>query len=202
MSRRLLGLGCWLMIVVVPLNAMAADAVGMLNSVGTVLVDNRPAAGGSAVFAGETVETRGGSKAIISSQGRTVSLGANSVMRMGSRELELESGAVVVAATTGALKVDNVTVTPTSTTPTKFLARKINGTVQVLALEGTVTVNDGQESTQVPATKGVSIGGVGKHLGWLRNDDIGILIVVAAAIIAGVTLGIVNSEKPASPTGP
>lgn len=204
MSRRLLSLGCWMMAAILPLSAMSVDAVGMLTTVGTVMVDSRYAAAGGAVFAGDVIETKAGSKAIVSSQGRTVSLGENSAVRVGGKDVELQSGAVVVATTNGVLRVDNVTISAVSAAPTKFLARKVNGTVQVLALEGTVSVNDGQQTTQVPATKGVSIGSAGRNFSWLLNDDIGILIVVAAAITAGVTLGVVNAlnAKPASPAGP
>ena len=109
----------------------------------------------------------------------------------------------MVSSTSSVVQVDNVTITANSATPSKFLARKINGELQVLALEGTVSVSNGQDTTSVPATKGVKFPRVGRP-SWLSNDDIGILIVVAAAIAAGVTLGIVNSQnaKPVSPAAP
>ena len=192
------------MAAILPLNATVADAVGMLTSVGTVTVDSRVVATGGAVVPGDVIETRSGSKAIVSSQGQTISVGENSAVKLGSKEIQLQSGAVVVSSTNGVLRVDNITVISASAAPAKFLARKVNGTVQVLALEGTVSVNDGQQTTQVPATKGVSVGGIGKNMSWLLNDDIGILIVVASAIVAGVTLGVVNAlnAKPATPTVP
>jgi hypothetical protein len=191
------------MVVILPLDAVAANAVGMLTSIGTVLVDSQPASATSAVFAGDVIQTKTKSKAIVASQGKTVSLDENSSVRLGANALELQSGAVVVSSTGGVLRVDNVTITADSATPSKFLARKINGGLQVLALEGTVSVSNGQDTTSVPATKGVKFPRVGRP-SWLSNDDIGILIVVAAAIAAGVTLGIVNSQnaKPVSPAAP
>jgi hypothetical protein len=41
-------------------------------------------------------------------------------------------------------------------------------------------------------------------MSWMNNEEVGILIVVAAAIVAGVTLGIVNSQNatPVSPAVP
>jgi hypothetical protein len=202
-SKRLLSLACWLMVVILPLEAVAADAVGMLTSIGTVLVDSRPATASGAVFAGEVIETRTKSKAVVAGQGKTISLAENSSMRLGARVLELQSGAVLVSSTSSVVQVDKVTITGNFAAPSKFLARKINGELQVLALEGTVYVSDGQDTTPVPATKGVKFPRVGRP-SWLSNDDIGILIVVAAAIVAGVTLGIVNSQNatPVSPAVP
>ena len=204
MSKRVMGFICWLLAVMLTLNSVAADSVGMMSTIGNVLVDNRPATATGTVFAGEVIETKTKSKAVVISQGKTVSLGENSTLRLDSKEIELRSGAVMVASTNGVLRVDTVTIAANSGAASKFLARKVNGAVQVLVLEGTVSVNNGQETTQVPATKGVSIGSPGKHISWLLNDDIGVLIVVAAAITAGVTLGIVNAQnaKPVSPAVP
>lgn len=203
MPKRILTLVCWAMIAVLPLQVSAADAVGVLTGSGTVLVDGL-AVSSNAVFAGEVIATKARSRAVVSAHGTTVTIGENSSIRFGSRDVELQSGAVVISTSDGMLRVDQVTVTATSGAPTKFLARKINGAVQVFALEGTVSVSDGQQTTPVPATRGVSIGGRGKRMSWLLNDDIGIVIVVAAAITAGVTLAIVNSQnaKPASSVGP
>ncbi len=204
MSKRFLACICWSMIAVLPLQLAAGNAVGVLTSTGTVLVDNRQVSSRDEVFAGEVVQTKANSKAVVSTHGKTVSVAQNSSVRFVTDAVELQSGAVLVASTGGVVRIGNAVVTADSAHPSKFLARKINGEVQVLALEGSVSVNDGQETTQVPATKGVSIGSPGKHLSWLLNDDIGILIVVAAAVAAGVAVGVVNAQnaKPVSPTGP
>ena len=201
MRKVLPTLFCWLMILVQPFNAFAVNTIGMLSSVGTVLIDNQPAGSATAVFPGDLIETKAKSKAIMASPRQTITLSENSTLRIGDI-LELQSGVVVVSSAATSLRVNNVTVT--ATTPSKFLARRLNGSLEVLALEGSVLVSDGQQTTQVPATRGVSIGSLGKHLSWLRNDDIGILIVVAAAITAGVTLGIVNAQnaKPVTPSAP
>jgi len=202
MSKLLLRLGCWLLVVVMPLNAFAADAVGMLTTVGTVLVDHR-ATTSTAVFAGAVVETKANSKAFMSSKGTAISLAENSTMRLGTDVLELQAGAVVVSSSHSLVRIGQITITASSNTATKFLARRLNDEVQVVALEGTVDVNDGQQTTTVPATRGAKFPRVGKP-SWLLNDDIGILIVVAAAVAAGVTLGVVNAAnaKAVSPAVP
>jgi hypothetical protein len=192
------------MIAIQPLQLGAANALGVLTTIGAVLVENRQVSSKDEVFAGEVVQTKANSKAILSSPGKTISIAQNSTVRFAMDAVELQSGAVLVASTGAVVRVGNALITADTSRHSKFLACKVNGAVQVLALEGSVSVNDGQETTQVPATKGVGIGSGGDHLSWLLNDDIGTLIVVAAAITAGVTLGIVNSEnaKPASPAGP
>lgn len=140
-------------------------------------------------------------------------------MRIGSTDVELESGSVVVAATsTFTTNVGTARVTTDSYVPSKFIATVDGDDVKVVALEGVVYVSDGQQTTPVPATRGVNIG-LGrkkdkraatnypgaKKVTWLNNDDIGLIIVIAAGIAAGVTLAIVNSQhsqQPATPAGP
>ena len=202
MRKTLLSVCSWLMVLVLPFQAVAASTVGTLSTIGTVLVDSQPVGATSAVFAGDLIETRAKSKAIVADHGKTLTVAENSAIRLGADALEIRSGAVLVSSTASSLRIDNITVT--SNAPSKFLARKVNGSLQLLTLEGSVLVSNGQESTQVPATKGVSIGSPGKRLSWLLNDDIGILIVVVAAVTAGVTLGIVNAQnaKPVTPAAP
>lgn len=219
MCKKALAAIAWLLIGVLPVQLMAADAVGVLTNSGTVLVDSRQTGFGTAVFAGEVVQTKANSKAVVNGKGRTLSLGENSTMRMGVTDFELQSGAVVVAATSVfAANVGVARVTTDSAIPTKFLAMRTGDTVKLVTLEGVVYVNDGQQTTPVPATRGVNIG-LGKKkekkantddypgakkTTWLTNDDIGILILLAAGIAAGVALGIVNAHnsQPATPAGP
>ena len=220
MPKKLLTFSCWLMVVVYPISSFAGDAVGLMSVTGTVLIDNQPIEARGAVFAGNVVETKAQSSAVVTGQGKVVSLGENSSVQLGTREVELRSGAVVISSMNGiVLKAEGATVSTTPGTQTKFLARKVNGAVQILALQGTVAVSDGNEAVNVPANAAVSVN-AGEpqqptatkptirvprpHIGWLHNDDIGILIVVALAIAAGVALGIYNAKHapPATPAGP
>jgi len=215
-SRKLLSITCCLLVGLLPVQMVAADAVGVLTNSGTVLVDERQTGVGTAVFAGETVQTKAKARAVVTGKGRTVSLGENSTMRLGSKDLQLQSGSVVVTSSYSfATEIGGAKVITDPGIPTKFLARRIGDELKVVTLEGMVYVNDGQQTTPVPATKGVNVN-VGsktekshtddypgaKKTTWLTNDDIGILIVAGAAIVAGVTLGIVNAKnaQPATPT--
>ncbi len=215
MSKKLLALLCCVLVVLAPLQLTAADAVGILTNSGPVLVDSRQAGFGSAVFAGETVETKAKARAVITGKGRTVSLGENSTVKLDSKILELESGSIVVASSsTVSTAVAGAQIITDPAMPSKFLAKKVGNDLKVVALEGRVFVNDGVQTTPVPATRGlhVDLGSKSSNkypgarsAGWLSNDDIGILIVVAAGIAAGVTLGVVNAlnnSQPATPPGP
>lgn len=220
MCKRTLAVIAWLLVGLLPLQLMAGDAVGVLTNSGTVLIDSRQTGMSTAVFAGEVIETKNKSKAVINGKGRTVSLGENSAMRLGLKDFELQSGAVVVASTSAFVTdLGAARVITDSTMPSKFIATRAGDTVKVVTLEGVVYVTDGQQTTPVPATRGVNIGiGRKKDKGantedypgarkptWLTNDDIGFVILIAAGIAAGVTLAIVNSQnsqQPATPAGP
>jgi hypothetical protein len=109
-------------------------------------------------------------------------------------------------------KVNNATITVPMGANGKFLARMSDGELRVLALEGKVLVSDGTQEKPVPATRGVGVpkdsggktAGTPEGMHWLTNPEIGMLIVVAAAITAGVTVGIVNAHnaKSTSPSAP
>jgi hypothetical protein len=211
-TAKLMRLLVWFMIVLLPASAMASEAVGLMTVNGSVLLDRHAVTpGSSAIFAGDRIDTKAGGKALVTRPGASIVVQEKSSVVVGSNGISLDSGTVMVSARQGIVaKVDNATITIRPGEPGKFLARRIDGELQVLTLEGQIYVSDGQEQTPVPATKGVALptdksaGQAGKGLSWLSNADIGILIVVAAAVTAGVTLGIVNAEnsKPASPSVP
>jgi hypothetical protein len=87
----------------------------------------------------------------------------------------------------------------------------VNDELQLLALEGKVDLSDGQQTETVPAVTGVKVklpkdsNGSSSNVGkksWLTNDEIGILIVVAGAVAAGVAVGIINSQSSSPVTPP
>ena len=200
-----------LMVVLLPASVMATDSVGLMTVTGSVLLDRQAAAAGSsAIFDGDRIDTNAGGKAVITRPGASIAMHEKSSIVFDRQRINLDAGTIVVSARHGIVtKVDNTTITIRPGEMGRFLARKIDGEVQVLTLEGQVYVGDGLQQAPVPATKGVGVSGksasgqAGK-LTWLSNPDIGILIVVAAAVVAGVTLGVVNAEnnKAASPSVP
>ena len=156
-------------------------------------------------FDGDRLATGGHSKAVVTSRGTVVSLSSNTSVKLGAKAMELIAGSVVVSSEAGAsTKVENLTISTPPGVHAKFLATRVNDELQLLALEGKVDVSDGQQTEAVPAVRGLRVklpkeprssAGTASRWSWLHNDDIGILLVVAGAIAAGVTLGIVNSQN-------
>lgn len=219
MSPRWLRLWSCVLLVIFPASMMASDAVGMLAGKGIVLVDGYPSTAGTAIFSGDEIRTGDASHATLTTRSMSVSLAPNSSLRVGTGSLEIGVGTLVVTATNAALRVNGTRIATESGKFGKFLVQRDDSNLKIVALSGNVLVGEGQQQTTVPATKGVNVGpdkngqdmtqngGTGasstipKSTTWLSNSDLGILIVVAAAVTAGVTLGIVNSRN-ASPSVP
>jgi hypothetical protein len=159
-------------------------------------------------YDGQKVATGKSSNAVFTSSGTVVSMASNTIVKLGRRNNELLDGVVVVSSEAGtATKVSDFTISTPAGAHGKFLATIDGDGLRLLALEGRVELTDTQKLTQpVPAATGVKIklptkdkdSDDSRRLGgrsWLSNDDIGLLIVLAAAVTAGVTLGIVNSQN-------
>jgi hypothetical protein len=202
----------FLLLFLVPATTMATNSVGMIHVSGVdATIDGRPCRAVDMGFEGERLATGANSKATVTSRGTTVSVASNTSVKLGAKTLELLDGSVVVSSDTGtSTKIENLTVSTLPGVHAKYLAKRVNDELQLLALEGKVDLSDGQESTPVPAVTGVKVklpkdskgssSSVGKK-SWLTNDEIGLLIVVAGAVAAGVALGIINSEN-ATPVTP
>ena len=217
MSQKLLRMCSLLLLFAFPASVMASDAVGILSGTGDVSVQGEPAASSAAVFAGDMIQTGdSGHAALHDGHGLSISIGPDSKVQVHPGALDLSSGAIVVTGSNAALRVNGVRIVSQSTVG-KFLVQDEGNGLNVVALAGNLVVGEGQDQTTVPATKGVNVGkGNGKdqtndqttnqtgstagRARWLSNPDIGILVVVAAAVTAGVALGIVNAENRKSPS--
>ncbi len=196
----------FLLLFLMPATTMATNAVGMIHVSGVdATIDGRPCHTVDMGFDGERLATGANSKATVTSHGTMVSVSSNTSVKLGTKALELIDGSVVVSSDTGtSTKIENLTISTPPGVHAKFLAKRANDELQLLALEGKVDLSDGQQTEPVPAVSGVKVklpkdsNGSGSTVGgksWLTNDEIGILIVVAAAVAAGVALGIINSQN-------
>lgn len=219
MSPRWLRVWSCVLLVVFPASMMASDAVGMLASRGSVLVDGTPSASTTAIFSGDQIRTGNSSRATLTARSMSISLAPNSTLRVGTGSLEIGAGTLVVTASNASLRINGTRVATESGRSGKFLVQRDNANLKIVALAGNILVGEGQQQTTVPATQGVNVGQdkngqdttqnpdnkagstIPKSTTWLTNADLGILIAVAAAITAGVTLGIVNAHN-ASPSVP
>lgn len=200
----------FLLLFLMPATTMGTNSVGMIHVSGVdATIDGRPCRAVDMGFEGERLATGANSKATVTSRGTTVSVASNTSVKLGAKTLELLDGSVVVSSDTGtSTKIENLTVSTLPGVHAKYLAKRVNDELQLLALEGKVDLSDGQESTPVPAITGVRVkvpkdpSTKGSKRRWLTNDEIGILVVVAGAVAAGVALGIINSQNSSPVTPP
>ena len=214
MSAKRMKITSLLLVFLLPATTMATNVVGMIHVSGVdATIDGRPCRTVDMGFDGERLATGANSKATVTSRGTVVSVASNTSVKLGAKTLELIDGSVVVSSDAGtSTKIENLTVSTLPGVHAKFLAKRVNDELQLLALEGKVDLSDGQQSTPVPAVSGVklkvpkdssgsSASSVAKK-SWLTNDEIGILIVVAGGVAAGVALGIINSQNSSPVTPP
>jgi hypothetical protein len=200
----------FLLLFLMPATTMATNAVGMIHVSGVdATIDGRPCHAVDMGFDGERLATGANSKATVTSRGTMVSVASNTSVKLGTKALELLDGSVVVSSDTGtSTKIENLTISTPPGVHAKFLAKRANDELQLLALEGKVDLSDGQQTEPVPAVSGVKVklpkdsngsGSTGSKKSWLTNPEIGILIVVAAGVAAGVALGLVNNSQSSTP---
>jgi hypothetical protein len=203
----------FLLLFLMPAATMATNSVGMIHVSGVdATIDGRPCQAVDMGFEGERLATGANSKATVTSRGTVVSVSSNTSVKLGAKALELIDGSVVVSSDAGtSTKIENLTISTPPGAHAKFLAKRVNDELQLLALEGKVDLSDGQQTETVPAVTGVKVklpkdsNGSSSNVGkksWLTNDEIGILIVVAGAVAAGVALGIINSQSSSPVTPP
>ena len=203
----------FLLLFLMPATTMATNSVGMIHVSGVdATIDGRPCQAVDMGFEGERLATGANSKATVTSRGTTVSVSSNTSVKLGAKALELIAGSVVVSSDAGtSTKIENLTISTPPGVHAKFLAKRVNDELQLLALEGKVDLSDGQQTEPVPAVRGVKLkvpkdsNGSGSTVGkkrWLTNDEIGILVVVAGGVAAGVALGIINSQSSSPVTPP
>ena len=141
---------CWLMIAMFPASLMAADAnsAAMLYSKGEAWVNGSAAPRSSAIFPGDLIHTNPDSVVNINASGSNVMILADSMVKFDGNAVSVEHGSVTVATSKGmATHVGDVTISPVSANWTEFEVTDVNGSVQIMARKGDVSINDGQETT-------------------------------------------------------
>jgi ribosomal protein S9 len=132
-----------------PLQVLAADAApAMLYANGSAWVNGSTVPKSAPVFAGDLVQTRPDSSVHISSTGSSVMVLADSLVKFEGPAVELQHGAVRVTTSKGlATRAGEVTIKPSGNTWTEFQVTDVDGTVQIAANKGDVTIQDQQGTT-------------------------------------------------------
>ena len=143
---------CCLLATLFPAQVMLAGetASAMLYTNGAAWLNGSAVPKSAAVFAGDMLQTRPDSTASIQSNGSSVMVLADSLVKFEGLAVELEHGAVRVTTARGlAARAGDVTVKPAANTWTEFQVTDVDGRVQIAANKGDVTVQDDKGTTTV-----------------------------------------------------
>jgi len=143
---------CCLLATLFPAQVMLAGetASAMLYTNGAAWLNGSAVPKSAAVFAGDMLQTRPDSTASIQSNGSSVMVLADSLVKFEGLAVELEHGAVRVTTSRGlAARAGDVTVKPAANTWTEFQVTDVDGRVQIAANRGDVTVQDDKGTTTV-----------------------------------------------------
>lgn len=205
----------WTVLFSLPLTTFAADGgAGILHTSGATWINGAAVPKSSAVFTGDLVQTQPGALASINSPGSNVMLFADSLLKYGAKDIELQHGSVaVVTSNSLSTRVGEITVTPATKDRTEFRVTEENGTVQIVAQRGDVQVNDGSQTSTVSqgqqttrSTQSAEIkkrrrrGGaaVPAASGSILNSTVA--VYTGAAVVGGVTAWVLLQDgKPISP---
>jgi hypothetical protein len=136
---------CWMMVVLWPLSLLAADTgVAVVHTKGGVWVNGTEVADSTAVFPGDLLETKPGSVANLDSEGSSVLIQPESVVKFQGNSLSLEHGSVSVGtATSMSVHVKCIKVEPVSNQRTQYDVADVSGAVQVAAHKNDVNITQG-----------------------------------------------------------
>ena len=208
---------CWTMIVIFPASLFAADTnAAMLHAKGTAWINGSAVPRSSALFPGDMVQTRSDSVVDINASGSQVTVLSDSMVKYEANAVSVEHGAVSVATSKSlATHAGEVTVVPAKPAWTQFDVTSMDGTVQIMARKGEVTVSDstgtstlqeGQQTTRDETPQQEK--NKKKQGGAVPAATKGILdspwaIGIGAAGIVGVTTWVLLQDgDPISPEGP
>jgi hypothetical protein len=141
---------CCLLAILFPAQVMLGGetASAMLYTNGPAWLNGSEVPKSAAVFSGDMLQTRPDSTANIQSNGSSVMVMADSLVKFELPAVELEHGTVRVTTSRGlAARAGDVTVKPVANTWTEFQMTDVDGRVQIAANKGDVTVQDDKGTT-------------------------------------------------------
>jgi hypothetical protein len=125
----------WMMLFLFPVWSYAADTgSAILRSAGGVWVNGNEIAGSTAIFAGDSLETKPGFVANLDAEGSSVLIQPESIVKFEGAFLTLEHGSVSVGTSTGmSVHVNCIRVEPLSNDRTQYDVADLSGKVEVAA---------------------------------------------------------------------
>jgi hypothetical protein len=143
---------CCVMILCFPAATFAAETnAALLSAAGSASLNGSAVPRNSAIFPGDLIQTKTDSAAHVNQTGSLITIGADSEVKYEGDSILLQHGSVAVSSSTRmAARAGGVVVAPASDQWTQFAMTSSDGTVQVTARTGDVSINDGQETTTLP----------------------------------------------------
>jgi hypothetical protein len=204
-----------MMVVIFPAALFAADQpAAMLYTHGPALLNGDNIVRSSAIFSGDLVETSASSAANINASGSIVLVLNDSLVKYQGNAVELEHGGVTISTSKLlTTRAGDVTVSPATNVWTEFQVRDVDGTVQIAARKGDLTISDdtgtttlaqGQETTrddqsdQHKKKKRHGTAAPSAATGGILNSPWA-LGIGGGAIIGGTIFVLVKTEQPLSP---
>jgi hypothetical protein len=203
-----------------PISLFGADKA-ILNANGTaILVNGSRPQRSSALFAGDKVETSKDSVANINALGSSVLVMPNSAVRFEGNSVAIDRGQISIVTSRGMVaRTGYLTIAPATTKASKFDVSEDNGTVLIAARKGSLTINDGKDTTVLqegqettqddtqaqtqPSNRkntkkkgGGAIPAAGGATVSAKTIETGALIAVGAAGTAAAVLAIVTTGTP------
>jgi hypothetical protein len=153
---------CCVLVVILPLSLLGQTPSAILHAQGGAYVNGQEAKDASAIFSGDTIDTKPGFSVTLALEGSSVDIQPESVTKFQTDFLELDHGGVAVGTSTKfKVKVNCITVTPVVDDRTQYEVTDVNGTVQVAARKNDVNVEihkgGGKPSPETGESKGGTV---------------------------------------------
>jgi hypothetical protein len=217
-----------MMVMIFPAALFAAEQpAAMLYSHGAALLNGNSIARSAAIFSGDLVQTQADSVANINAPGSSVLVLNESLVQYEGSTLKLEHGGVTISTSKLlATRAGDVTVAPSASVWTEFEVRDVDGTVQIAARAGDLTISDatgttilaqGQQTTREASDsqvdnhdspdnkkkkkKKAAAGAIPPAAGGALNSPVA--VGIGSGVILGVTAWVlIQGDQPASPSKP
>ena len=153
------------MVLLFPLSLFAADTgAAILHTRGGVWVNGTEVADSTAIFPGDSLETKSGFVANLSAEGSSVLIQGESVVKFQGNYLVLEHGSVAVGTSTSmSVHVDCLSVEPISNDRTQYDVTNLTGKVEVAARTNDVNIKPGGALHKSSAERSTSQSATGRE---------------------------------------
>jgi hypothetical protein len=217
------------MAVIFPAALFAGENIpgAMLYTRGGTTLNGKTVPRSSALFSGDLVQTSADSVANINATGTAVQILNDSLVQYDGSAVRLEHGGVTISSSKlMAIRAGNVTVSPAAAVWTEFEVRDVDGTVQIAARKGDLTISDqtgtttlaqgdqttrdesqsqadnqSQDQNQKKKKKKAAAGIIPGAAGGVFNDPV--TLGISTGIVVGGTIWVlVQSGSPVSPVLP